>query len=132
MVRTMPATFDEFVGAYPSAVQDLARAARAVVGEVLPDADEEVDPAGRVIGYGYGGYKGLVCSIILSKSGVKLGVVGGASLPDPKGLLTGSGKVHKYIALTSTKDAGAPAVRKLLTLAATRCRDRLAGRSTDY
>ena len=53
----------------------------------------------------------------LSKSGVKLGLVGGATLPDPHGLLEGSGKVHRYVPLASADDAARPGVRALLASA---------------
>jgi hypothetical protein len=124
----MVASFEEFVGTYAQAVQVIARAARACVLELIPDAQEEVDPQGHVIGYGYGGYKGLVFTIILSKSAVKLGVVGGASLPDPECLLRGAGNVHKYIPLHTAADLQLRALRTLLTRAATQRRQRLGRR----
>ena len=43
------------------------------------------------------GLSGNVCTLILSKSGVKLGLVHGSELADPNGLLEGSGKVHRNI-----------------------------------
>ena len=58
-----------------------------------------------VIGYGYGpGYRGLVCTLILSKAGVKLGIVRGSELDDPHGLLEGSGRVHRYVQLRNVSD----------------------------
>lgn len=49
---------------------------RAIVRAALPEAREELDRPGRVIGYGFGpGYSGLVCTIIPSRNGVKLGIV---------------------------------------------------------
>jgi hypothetical protein len=51
-----------------------------------------------IIGYGFGmGYKETICTIIFSKKNVKLGLINGATLPDKKKLLKGTGKVHKYI-----------------------------------
>ena len=44
------------------------------------------------------GSKGTVCALILSKTGVKIGLFRGSELPDPKGLLRGSGKVHRHVA----------------------------------
>jgi hypothetical protein len=74
-----------------------------------------VDARTAVIGYGYGtGYKHMVCTLILSKGGVKLGLVGGASLPDPRKLLEGSGKVHRYIPLGRPADLRRPGLRPLL------------------
>jgi len=67
------------------------------------------------MGYGFGaGYSNLICTIIMSKSGVKLGLVGGAPLADPKKLLAGTGQVHRFVQLTAPSDARRPAVKALL------------------
>jgi hypothetical protein len=57
--------------------------------------------------------------IILSKSGVKLGIVNGATLPDPKGLLEGAGKRPKYVVLSAPSDLRRPGLAPLLKSAAT-------------
>ena len=78
-----------------------------------------LDRAGHVAGYGCGaGYKDLICTIILSKTGVKLGIVNGATLPDPKGLLEGAGKRHTYVALSAPSDLRKPGIAALLASAA--------------
>lgn len=41
----------------------------------------------------------MVCTLIISPSGVKLGIVGGVELPDPHSLLEGSGKTHRHVVL---------------------------------
>jgi len=108
-------TLDELLNRYPPPVQSLARSARALIVKVLPDADETIDAAARVIGYGYGaGYKGMICTLLLSKTGVKIGIAHGAALPDPNHLLAGSGKVHKFVQLRSVDDLRTPGLRDLL------------------
>lgn len=73
------------------------------------------DYSANVIGYGYGPrYKDSICVIIPSKKGIKLGFYKGAELPDPEKILTGSGKVHKYIEIKSTEDIKRKAVKDLL------------------
>ena len=63
-------------------VRTLAEKARTLVLATLPGAIELPDPKDRLIGYGYGpGYKDVVATLILSKQGVKLGLVGGTELP---------------------------------------------------
>ncbi len=54
------------------------------------------------------GYAGLVCTIIPSKTGVKLGVVRGATLPDPHGLLEGNGRKHRYVQIDEAADLRRP------------------------
>jgi hypothetical protein len=107
-------------------VADIARAARRRILAALPGADEEADPAAGVIGYGYGpGYKGLVCTLILSKGGVKLGFYKGAELPDPQRLLMGTGKVHRYVEMRTSDGVGDRGIDALIAAAATACRARL-------
>ena len=107
--------WDELLAKYPDDVRAMATETRRVIRAALPGAIEEVDSKANVVGYGLGaGYSNLICTIILSKTGVKLGLVGGASLPDPKKLLTGTGKVHRYVQITDPADARRPAVKALL------------------
>ena len=123
--------FSTFLASYSKEVQDTARAARQLILELVPGAVEVVDARTAVIGFGYGtGYKDMVCTLILSKGGVKLGLVGGASLPDPRNVLEGSGKVHRYVALGRPADLRRPGVRPLLraTLAAWRRKSMVGGR----
>lgn len=111
-------TFDGLLAAYPPDVRATARATRAFVLGVLPDAMQQVDAKGPYICYGYGpGYKGIVCTISVSKTGVKLALAGGATLPDPDGLLEGAGKVHRHIAIHEARDLTHPGVKRLLVAA---------------
>ena len=122
-------TVDAFLAGYPESVQDTAQAARRFVRSVLPDVNETVDESAKLIGYAYGeGYKGVVCTLILSRNGVKLGVMHGAELPDPTGLLTGTGKVHRYVPLQSGADLARPGLKLLLENALAACRARNASR----
>ena len=110
--------FDKLLGKYPADVQSLALDARRFILESLPAAEESVDESAPVVGYGYGsGYKGIICTLILSKSGVKLGLARAAELPDPDGLLEGSGKVHRYVQLYTAADLRKPGLRQLLKMA---------------
>jgi type II secretory pathway pseudopilin PulG len=63
------------------------------------------------------GYSGLVCTIIPSKTGVKLGIVGSARFPDPKGLLEGAGKLHRYVQFTEPAALKRAGIKPLLTAA---------------
>ena len=115
LAGTADPAFAELLSSYSKGVQDTARAARQLILGLIPGAIEVVDARTAVIGYGYGtGYKDMVCTLILSKGGVKLGLVGGASLPDPRKLLEGSGKVHRYIPLGRPADLRRPGLRPLL------------------
>ncbi len=111
-------TLKEMLAPYPRDVQSLARAARALMMDVLPKVKETVDPTGPYITYGYEpGYKGVVSYITVSKQGVKLGVARGASLPDPKKLLQGSGKSNRHVVIKTPGDLEAPGIRQLVRAA---------------
>ena len=120
-MKARQGAIDEFFNEYPRAVPIIARGLRDIVRAAMPDAREELDRPGKVVGYSYGeGYAGLVCTIILSKTGVKLGIVGGAQFPDPAGLLEGSGKQHRYVAFGEASDLERAGILDLLDTAATR------------
>jgi hypothetical protein len=110
---------------YPPSAQTLARQARRILLELLPGTEENVDASAAVIGYGYGpGYKGLICTLIVSKSGVKLGLVRGAELPDPNRLLEGSGRLHRYVSLKTPSDLRKPGLEQLVRAAEKAWRER--------
>ena len=115
----------EFFDEYSGTVPELARRLREVIRSELPDAQEELDRPGRVVGYSYGpGYAGLICTVILSKTAVKLGIVGSAQMADPGKLLEGAGKQHRYVAFTQPSDFERPGIRDLLRAAVSRWRER--------
>ncbi|HVT41173.1 MAG TPA: hypothetical protein VHE78_19205 [Gemmatimonadaceae bacterium] len=108
-------TVEQLMGAYPPDVQALASAARKQLRTWLPRVEEQADATAPVIAYGYGpGYRGMVCTLILSKTGVKLGLVRGRELADPHALLHGSGKVHRYVQLHAVSDLRKPGVHALV------------------
>jgi hypothetical protein len=112
---TKTRTFAQVVKPYPSAVADLARGARALLFEVLPGVEETGDTRGPYLSYGYGpGYKGIVAYITVSQKGVKLGLAGGSSLPDPKKLLQGAGKSNRHVVITSPADLRTTGLRPLI------------------
>ena len=77
-----PTGMETFLAPYPPEVRDVALAAREFLRQALPGAAEELDESAKLFGYGYGpGYKGLVCTLLLSRTGVKLGIARGSELP---------------------------------------------------
>jgi hypothetical protein len=124
-------TIEEFLGSYPSDVRALALEARRLIRQILTDVEERVDTSAPVVGYGYGaGYRGVVCTLILSKSGVKLGLARGSELRDPHGLLAGSGKVHRYVQLREPTDVRRAGVRQLIKASHVAARKRISAEPT--
>ena len=107
--------FQAFLSAWPPHVQEIARDLRELIFATLPKPMEMIDTSSKVIGYGFSRrYADMLCSLIPSKAGVKLGIAHGASLQDPRGLLAGKGKVHRHIDFRSSADVGRPGVKSLL------------------
>lgn len=109
---------EDFFAGYPEAVNGIALELRRMILGLLPEAVEMLDRTARVVGYGFGtGYSDMICTIIPGKSGVKLGIARGAELPDPDGLLQGSGKVHRYVDFRADPRPQRAAVTRLLRAA---------------
>ena len=121
----MPRTFDDLLSPYSDDVGRLAESTRRLLRELLPAVEESIDSSGPYAFYGYGpGYKGMICSIIVSKGGVKLGLVDAVGLDDPHKLLEGAGKRHRHIVIEGPGDLQKAGVRELVRANAAAWRER--------
>ncbi len=70
-----------------------------------------------------------MCTLILSRTGIKLGIVRGSELPDPKQLMKSSGKVHRHVELRTVADLRRAGLKPLLkaALAAWQARNEVNG-----
>ena len=106
---------DTFLKGYAPPVREIAVKAREVILSVLPDANEKVYPGWKVIQYATGAdMKSVFAALSPQRERVNLGLANGAGLPDPEGLLEGTGVGIRHVKLTSAEAAGAPAVRELV------------------
>src|SRR5215472_15196856 len=113
--RAESAEADMLIGQYDPEIQRLIHAARRTLHAAFPGAAETPDLQAHLLGYSYGpGYKGTVATLILSKTGVKIGIPYGASLQDPRQLLAGAGKIHRHVAIREPAELKEPALRALL------------------
>ena len=118
---------EEILSQFEGEVASLGSGLRKFLLKHLPAIIEQPDVKASLVGYSYGpGYKDLICTILMSKNGVKLGFYKGGELPDPQHLLTGSGKVHKYVEIKSGQDISNPALAVLLEQAVEARRTRVA------
>ncbi len=106
-------------GRTPQVVR-LARGAVALIREAMPDAVELVWPKQNIASYGVGPKKMSehFCYVGLFKAHVNLGFYYGADLPDPGGLLEGTGKALRHVKLEDPDMLGNAALRKLVVAAA--------------
>jgi hypothetical protein len=114
----MTETLEALLSASSEDVQAIARRARALILDIFPDAIEMPDESARLIGYGTDRtYRGLVCGIALQREYVNLMFARGVELPDPAGLLQGTGKRARHVKLRRVEDVDNPAVAALVEAA---------------
>jgi hypothetical protein len=119
---------DDVLAPFPSEVRALALQLRHYVLTIVPAAAEMADPTARIIGYGFGtGYRDLICTIMPTRTGVNLGIARAMELPDPEGLLEGTGKLHRHIKFKQPGDLKRSGVRQLLVAAVAAWRERVDG-----
>lgn len=117
---------EDFLSAYSPEVISMAMKLRGLLLDMLPDVTEQVDLPAKIIGYGYGNkYSETICVIIPSKKGIKLGFYKGNELPDPDGLLEGTGKISRYVNFTGPDKLKLPALKRLIKEAYTAYKHRM-------
>ena len=95
----------------------------------LRDGDREIAQAGEKDGEGMkesvNPWKiptfesnGPMCFFMVGKYHVTFGFLRGTSLPDPAGLLEGTGKILRHVKLRTAEDVSEPALKKLIEAAA--------------
>ncbi len=111
------ATADELLARSSPEVRAVAQRLRAVVLDVLPGTIQEtVDLADNLLAYVTGPrLRDIVIGIIPHTSHVNLQFPDGVDLPDPSGLLEGTGRRARHVKNRSVADADRAAVRDLIT-----------------
>ncbi len=110
-------TAEEFFSNYSPEIEAIALHARSLVLRVLPGATEQVDTGNKLVAYSTGGrMKDMVFYISAHKAHANIGLFG-ADLPDPDGLMEGTGKRLRHVKLRSLQDVDSPALRALLEAA---------------
>ncbi len=112
-------TPEEFLSKHPPEVQVLAHRTREIIRAANPDVVESVNPGRGNLAYGSGVKMGeWYCYIAPFKSYMNLGFLRGTELPDPDGLLEGTGKLLRHIKIRQIEDVERSGVRALLVAAA--------------
>jgi hypothetical protein len=110
-----------FVQKFEPKHQNVIRAARKVLRARFPTANELVYDNYNFFVIGYSPTErpsDSLISIAAAANGVGLCFIRGASVPDPKGILQGSGKQTRFLRLPSSDVLEEPDVRALLSRAA--------------
>jgi hypothetical protein len=110
----------DYLAAYDPHVADLTLALREVVLEEAPEAIESIVKGYAVaIGFSFTGkpMKDGFCHIVTYSSYVNLGFNRGALLPDPSGVLAGTGKMIRHVTIRDQKELERQFVRRYLQAA---------------
>lgn len=116
MAETRFGTFEELMDDTEAALRPVARRLREIVFEVHPEAVEVVRLGDRAATYGLGPRKMSegYCYVLPHTRWVNLGFYMGAELPDPDGLLEGTGAKLRHVKVRTLDAADTPAVRALI------------------
>jgi len=112
-------TFDAIAAPHAREVQQIAYGLRALVAKLHPNAVETPRNGERCTTYGVGPKKMSQAYAYISPltSSVNLGFYHSIALPDPRGLLMGTGKRARHVKLTSIEETRAPAIAALIRAA---------------
>lgn len=113
MMATDPV--DQFLSSYEPEVRELAHGARALVRRLVPDATEKLLLRWKTFAYGR---TRKFCAVSPYKAWVNLQFHSGANLPDPSGLLEGTGKSMRHVKVTAPIDLESQALAELIRSAA--------------
>src|SRR3984893_13655404 len=109
-----------YLGHYNPHISHLTLALREIVLEEAPDAIESIVKTYAVaIGFSFTGkpLKDGFCHIVTYSSHVNLGFNRGALLPDPNGVLQGTGKLIRHVTMRKENELDRPFVRRYLQAA---------------
>src|SRR5215212_1057443 len=116
-----PATqVSAFIAKFDPAVAALIRTSRAAMRKRLPTALELVYDNYNFFVIGYSPTErasDCVVSLAAGANGVSLSFYHGATLPDPDGILLGSGSQNRYVRLPSVAALAEPSVQRLIAAA---------------
>jgi Domain of unknown function (DU1801) len=110
-----------FIGKFEPTVARLITSCRTALRKRLPTAVELVYDNYNFLVFGFcssNRASDCIVSLAASSKGVALSFYHGARLPDPDGVLLGSGSQNRFVRLASAKTLGEPAIAALLTAAA--------------
>jgi Domain of unknown function (DU1801) len=112
---------------HSATVQEVFLALRTLVLDVMPDAEEALDLPDRVLAFGHGPpggvrMRGLAVGLIPHTAHVNVQLADGAQLPDPTGIVEGTGKRIRHVKCRDLAEVAMPALRALIEAQAERTR----------
>ncbi len=124
-----------FLAKYDPAVGRLARATRTALRKRLPTAIELVYDNYQFLAIGFSATErasDCLVSLAISPKGVALSFYYGSTLPDPDGVLLGSGNQNRYVRLESVATLALPAVEAVIRAAVAKAKTPLPADARGY
>jgi hypothetical protein len=110
-----PQTWDAVLAEHDPAVADAARAVERLVVDALPGAVVQFDPGNGLLAIGTSlKMRDLLFAIIPHRAHVNLQLADGVDLPDPAGLIEGTGKRIRHVKIRSAEAAATPEIRDIV------------------
>ncbi len=110
--RDKPASWDELLAGHTPQVQAAARELEARIRAELPDVVVDFDPGNRLLAFGRSmRMRDLLFALIPHAGWVNLQLADGALLPNPDGLIEGTGKRIRHVKVRSVESARDPRIR---------------------
>jgi hypothetical protein len=115
VTATKPQSWEAVLAEHDPAVAEAARAVQRVVVESLPGAVVQFDAGDGLLAIGTSTkIRDLLFAIIPHRAHVNLQLADGVDLPDPSGLIEGTGKRIRHVKVRSAEAAGSPALRAIV------------------
>ena len=109
------ADFETLLASQAPEVVTTARALRAAIRAAMPETVEQVDFGNRLLAFGKSmAMRDLTFAIIPHTAHVNLQLADGVDLPDPGGLIEGTGKRIRHVKVRSVEAAGSPTLRTII------------------
>ena len=109
------ASWEENLASHAPDVQAAARALKAIIREELPDVVVQYDPGNGLLAFGRSmAMRDLLFALIPHAGWVNLQLADGALLPNPDGLIEGTGKKIRHIKVRSGEAAASAGVREAI------------------
>ena len=115
MTHERPESWDEVLASHRPDVVAAARAVQTVIVEELPEVVVHFDRGNGLLALGTSSaMRDLLFALISHAGWLNLQLADGAVLPDPEGIVEGTGKRIRHVKLRSAEAAGEPAVRAVV------------------
>ena len=110
-----PQTWDAVLAEHDPAIAEAARAVQRLLKTSLPDAVVQFDPGNGLLAIGTSAaMRDLLFAIIPHRAHVNLQLADGVDLPDPNGLIEGTGKRIRHVKVRTAEAAASPAIRAIV------------------